>query len=114
MFDFETVIAYIRAGRDEDKDVEKQVEEIQNYCDEKDIIAMGFYEEISDEISDAMIVDLKQACKQKNAKLLVASLTRFGSDLKKVTAIVADFRAEGIEVKSLNSWDEQILQWGQQ
>lgn len=114
MFEFETVIAYIRAGRDEDKMVEKQVEEIQEYCDEKDIIAMGFYEEISEEISEEMILDLIAACKAQNAKIIVAALSSFGKDLKKVTAVVSRLKEEGIMVQSLNSWDEQILQWGAQ
>lgn len=108
MFD-ECVIAYIRAGVDDEKSVEKQVEEIQNYCDEKDIIAMGFYEEIGDNISEGMIEFLKQSAKEKGATILAASLTVFGNDLKKISQLIKDFKNEGIEVKSLNDWDVQML-----
>ncbi len=102
-------VAYIRAALEDEKSIEKQVSEIEEYCDENDIISFGFYEEIGEEITDGMIDFLKKSCQGKDAMVLVASLSILSADIKKVAAIAADFKAEGIEVKSLNAWDMQLL-----
>ncbi len=102
-------VAYIRAALEDEKSIEKQVSEIEEYCDENDIISFGFYEEIGEEITDGMIEFLKKSCQGKDAMVLVASLSILSADIKKVAAIAADFKAEGIEVKSLNAWDMQLL-----
>ncbi len=102
-------VAYIRAALEDEKSIEKQVSEIEEYCDENDIISFGFYEEIGEEITDGMIDFLKKSCQGKDAVVLVASLNILSADIKKVAAIAADFKAEGIEVKSLNAWDMQLL-----
>lgn len=108
MFD-KKVVAYIRATMEDEKSVEKQVEFIEEYCDENNIIAFGFYEEIGEEITQGMIDYLKESCTQKSAKILVASLSIIGPDIKKVAAVIKDFKASGIEVLSLNQWDMQVL-----
>lgn len=107
-------VAYIRAALDDEKSIEKQVSQIEEYCDENDIISFGFYEEIGEEITDGMIDFLKKSCKEKNAVILVASLSILSADIKKVAAVAADFKAEGIEVKSLNQWDMQVLKMAEQ
>lgn len=102
-------VAYIRASLEDEKSIEKQVNDIEEYCDENNIISFGFYEEIGDEITEGMIDFLKSSCKGKNAVILVASLGVLGGDLKKVSDVAAGFKAEGIEVKSLNKWEMQVL-----
>lgn len=108
MFDQYTV-AYIRASLEDEKSIEKQVNDIEEYCDENNIISFGFYEEIGEEITEGMIDFLKSSCKGKNAVILVASLCILSEDMKTVSAVIADFKAEGIEVKSLNKWEMQVL-----
>lgn len=102
-------VAYIRASLEDEKSIEKQVNSIEEYCDDNNIISFGFYEEIGEEITGEMIEFLKSSCKGKNAVVLVASLCILSDDMKKVCAIIADFKEEGIEVKSLNQWEMQVL-----
>ena len=109
MFD-KYIISYIRAGMDDEKSIEKQVEGIQEYCDENDIISMGFYEEISDEITDEMQKFLKEKCEGKDSVILVASLGVLSGNLKKMVALVNDFKELGIAIESLNPLDKQLLE----
>lgn len=107
-------VAYIRASMEDEKSIEKQVNDIEEYCDENNIISFGFYEEIGEEITKGMIEFLKSSCKGKNAVVLVASLRILGEDMKTVSDVIADFKAEGIEIKSLNPWEMQVLQMQEQ
>jgi len=102
-------VAYIRAALEDEKSIEKQVNDIEEYCDENNIISFGFYEEIGEEITGGMIDFLKSSCKGKNAVILVSSLAILSGDMKRVSDVIADFKTEGIEVKSLNKWEMQVL-----
>lgn len=101
-------VAYIRASMEDEKSIEKQVNDIEEYCDGNNIISFGFYEEIGEEMTDSMIAALKSSCEGKNATILVASLGVISGDIKRVTAVADEFRAAGIEIKSLNQWEMKI------
>lgn len=107
-------VAYIRAALEDEKSIEKQVNDIEEYCDGNNIISFGFYEEIGEEITGEMIEFLKSSCKDKNALILVASLCILSDDMKKVSDVIAEFKAEGIEIRSLNQWEMQILEMQKQ
>lgn len=107
-------VAYIRAAFEDEKSIEKQVNDIEEYCDGNNIISFGFYEEIAKEITKEMIEFLKSSCKDKNALILVASLCILSDDMNKVKDVIAEFKAQGIEIRSLNQWEMQVLRMQEQ
>lgn len=100
------VAAYVRSSMENTSAVERQIDEMQEYFDENDIICFSFYEEVGKQISENMVNLWMEKYQGTDTVIYVTGYNRLGRDMDYVDGVRKKLQECGIRIQSLDEEDE--------